>query len=70
MVEALFSTQPKLRYLVTPNAGETRYAISSVIQKLVQINQGHQYTIADADLIAMLEAELKKASAVKENEGN
>lgn len=70
VVEALFSTQPKLRYLVTPNAGETRYAISSVIQKLVQINQGHQYTIADADLIALLEAELKNASTAKANEGN
>ncbi|GHA03605.1 short-chain dehydrogenase/reductase [Arenicella chitinivorans] len=70
VIDALFSAQPKLRYLVTPNDGEARYAVGSVIEKLVQINNDHRHTIADADLIAMLEAELKKANAHNASEDN
>lgn len=67
VADALFSQQPKLRYLVTPNAGEARYAIGSMIEKVVQINRDHRFTIADADLLAMLQAELKKANTADED---
>lgn len=55
VVHALFSDNPKRRYLVVPNAGEAERTIRQVIIELVQLNEGQPYTYSREELIAMLD---------------
>ncbi len=55
---ALFSNKPQLRYLVVPNQGEARYAISSLLKKVAQANTGHAYAFSREQLIKMLDDQL------------
>lgn len=49
------SKQPKLRYLVTPNQQEADFAINLYLQKLVDLNTGHEHSKSNEELGAMLD---------------
>lgn len=58
MMDALFSPDPQLRYLVAPNAKEAGAAIRQEIRRLLQINFGQPYAYDKDELIHMLGAEI------------
>lgn len=58
---ALFAEQPQRRYLVVPNEGEAAWIIGSLVTRLAQFNNGHNYSYAPDELLAMVEAALGAA---------
>ena len=54
-VHALFSDKPKRRYMTVPNEDEARWAIRSMIQETVQMNEWQAYSFSREELIAMLD---------------
>jgi NAD(P)-dependent dehydrogenase (short-subunit alcohol dehydrogenase family) len=58
---ALFATDPKRRYLVTPNEPQAQRTIRKQIAQLVELNEGHVYTYDRATLIKMLDEALAKS---------
>lgn len=55
---ALFERRPKRRYLVVPNEGAAQRTIRKQIEQLVQLNEGHPYTLDRNALIEMLDKAL------------
>lgn len=55
---ALFESQPKRRYLVTPNQDEAEITIKRQLQQLVQLNEGQLYTYDRQALVKMLDEAL------------
>ena len=55
LMHAMFDVHPKLRYLVVPNRGEATYTIGRHIQKLVELNEGHEHSFSREELIVMLD---------------
>ena len=64
-LHALFSDNPKRRYLVLPNQGEADWTIGSAIQRIAQLNSDHDYSYSQAELTEML----NRAIAAEENSG-
>ncbi len=58
VVEALFGSRPKRRYLVTPNAQQAEITIKTQIRQLVQLNEAQPYTYDRAALVRMLDEAL------------
>ena len=54
-LHALFSDNPKRRYLVLPNEGEAAWTIGNVVQRLAQLNSDHDYSYSQEELIEMLD---------------
>ncbi len=52
---------PPLRYLVTPNQNEASYAIGKVLEKAVQLNQNHAFTVTPKELHQLLDNSLRQA---------
>src|SRR5258707_4549116 len=59
--KALFEPNPKHCYMVTPNQDEAEWATSSLIGKLVQLNEGQPYTYSRDQLVKMLDDALAHA---------
>ncbi len=57
-MHALFDENPKQRYMVVPNQFEAEITIKKVIEELVQLNEGHEYSYDREVLIAMLDEAL------------
>jgi NAD(P)-dependent dehydrogenase (short-subunit alcohol dehydrogenase family) len=57
---ALLDPAPKRRYLCAPNADEARFAIESLLQRLVEMNHQHPFSCSRDDLIALLDAALDR----------
>ncbi len=53
-IHALFSDNPKRRYLVIPNEGEAEWVIGSAVQRLAQLNNDHEFSFSQDELIEML----------------
>ena len=53
-LHALFSSNPKRRYLVVPNAGEAEWTIGSVVRRLAELNAEHDFSYSQEELIEML----------------
>ena len=51
---AMFSENPKMRYMVTPNQKETDMTLRKNIQELVELNQSHEFSRSREELIKML----------------
>lgn len=47
---ALFSKNPKLRYLVAPTQAEADFAINAAINKLIQLNSDHEFSLDNRTL--------------------
>ena len=52
---AMSSEFPKRRYLVAPEQKESDWAIRGTLERLVQLNQDHQFSHSKAQLIQLLE---------------
>lgn len=53
---ALFSAEPKRRYLVVPNEGEAAWIMGSLVTRLAQFNGDHEFSYSTEDLLAMVRA--------------
>jgi len=53
-LHALFSDNPKRRYLVLPNQGEADWTIGSALQRIAQLNSDHDYSYSQEELMEML----------------
>jgi len=62
VLEFMTVKAPKLRYLVTPNRRESDYTIKRALQKVVQLNQGHAFSMTNTELRRLLETLLAEAS--------
>jgi NAD(P)-dependent dehydrogenase (short-subunit alcohol dehydrogenase family) len=59
--QALFEPSPKRRYVVAPEPGVVERTMRKQIEQLVQLNEGHRYTLERAGLIKMLDEALATA---------
>lgn len=59
-LHAMFSENPKRRYLVVPNQGQAEVTIKKAIQELAQLNQDHSYSYSRDELVKMLDEALKE----------
>lgn len=59
--QALFESNPKRRYMVTPNQKEAEITIRKQIEQLVQLNEGHLYTYDRDALVKMLDEAMAQA---------
>ncbi|GAA6153808.1 SDR family NAD(P)-dependent oxidoreductase [Pseudoteredinibacter isoporae] len=48
--------KPKFRYLVTPNKRESDYAIKRSLQKVIELNRNHEFSLQDEELIEMFQS--------------
>jgi NAD(P)-dependent dehydrogenase (short-subunit alcohol dehydrogenase family) len=55
---ALFEENPKRRYLTTPNQDEAERTIRKQIAQLVELNEGHRYTLDRGALVKILDEAL------------
>jgi NAD(P)-dependent dehydrogenase (short-subunit alcohol dehydrogenase family) len=58
---ALFEEKPKRRYMTTPTQDEATFTIRKQIAQLVELNEGHVYTIDRDGLVKMLDEALATA---------
>jgi NAD(P)-dependent dehydrogenase (short-subunit alcohol dehydrogenase family) len=63
---ALFEENPKRRYLTTPNQEEAERTIRKQIAQLVELNEGHLYTLDRGTLVKMLDEALATARPRRE----
>jgi NAD(P)-dependent dehydrogenase (short-subunit alcohol dehydrogenase family) len=54
-VHALFSEQPKRRYMVVPNQAEADMTLRSVLRRVAMLNNDHEFSKDTSDLIKDLE---------------
>jgi NAD(P)-dependent dehydrogenase (short-subunit alcohol dehydrogenase family) len=54
VVHALFSDAPKRRYLVVPDPMSAAYTVRWAMQEMLQLNEGHAYSLDRAALLKML----------------
>lgn len=54
-LHAMFSEEPKRRYMTVPDEGEARWAIGSMIRELAELNDWQAYSFTREELIAMLD---------------
>ena len=54
-IHAMFSAEPKRRYLTVPNEEEARWAIGSMIRELAELNDWQAYSYTREELMAMLD---------------
>lgn len=59
-MHALFSDEPRRRYMVVPDQGEAEITIRKAIEELVQLNEGHAFSYDREQLVEMLDQALVK----------
>ena len=67
VLHALFSDQPKFRYMVVPDQGQANSTITAALRRVVQLNADQPYGYSRAELIAKLDelmAETKPTAKV------
>ena len=52
---ALSDPNPRIRYMVVPAAGEALVTIRKAVDELVQLNQGHRFTISRDSLLRLID---------------
>ena len=57
---ALFSAQPKPRYLAAPTAAQSQAALRRSVEKLVELNRGSLFSLDRAGLVALLDSALAR----------
>ncbi len=61
VLDFMTAEQPRLRYLVAPNASEAHYTIERALQRVVELNRGQAFTQSREELVATLHELLDKA---------
>ncbi|MFY0627915.1 MAG: SDR family oxidoreductase [Reichenbachiella sp.] len=59
--KALFSENPKRRYMVVPNEGEGNWTITQIMREMVQLNENQAYKYDREKLIGILDEMLAEA---------
>jgi NAD(P)-dependent dehydrogenase (short-subunit alcohol dehydrogenase family) len=54
-MHAMFSEEPRPRYLTVPNEDEARWAIGAIVRELAELNDSQAYSFTREELIAMLD---------------
>ncbi len=62
-MHAMFSDEPKRRYMTVPNEDEARWAIGAMIRELAELNDWQAYSYTREELIAMLDEAMSGAKA-------
>jgi len=57
-VHALFSDAPRRRYMVVPDQFEAEITIKKIVQEMVQLNEGHEFSYSRDELVEMLDQAL------------
>lgn len=60
-VHAMGDDNPKLRYMVVPNQNEAEMTIRANLNRVVQLNEGQEFTYSRDDLVKMLDEALAAA---------
>lgn len=63
VLDFLTSPEPRLRYLVTPSEREAQLAVRGALKRVVEMNEGHAYTLSHDELAAMLGTLLRNGPA-------
>ena len=58
--DALYSKNPKPRYLVTGNQAEARWVVKRMFYELKSLNENHEYSYSRDELVALLDQVLKE----------
>ncbi len=53
-MHAMFSDEPRRRYMVVPDQGEAEITIRKIIEEMVQLNEGHAFSYSRDQLVEML----------------
>ena len=61
-MHAMFSEDPKRRYMTVPSADEARWAIGSMIRELAELNDWQAYSFTREELVAMLDEAMGNAA--------
>lgn len=62
VMHAMFSDDPKRRYMTVPNVDEARWAIGSMIRELAELNDWQAYSFTSEELMVMLEEAMAEAA--------
>ncbi len=62
-MHALFSDEPRRRYMVVPDQFEAELTIKKIISELVQLNEGHEFSYDRDQLVEMLDEALVPQAA-------
>jgi NAD(P)-dependent dehydrogenase (short-subunit alcohol dehydrogenase family) len=54
VTNALSADPPKRRYLVVPNEQEMAWVMGSAVQRLAELNDGHQFSYSEEQLLNMI----------------
>jgi NAD(P)-dependent dehydrogenase (short-subunit alcohol dehydrogenase family) len=65
VLDALSSATPRMRYLVVPAANQAAVTIRRMIDKLVQLNEGHTFSYDRDALVKMLDEALARSKQVR-----
>jgi NAD(P)-dependent dehydrogenase (short-subunit alcohol dehydrogenase family) len=57
-LHALFSDEPRRRYMVVPDQYEAEITIRKIITEMVQLNEGHKFSYDRDQLVEMLDQAL------------
>ncbi len=57
-MHALFSDEPRRRYMVVPDQAEAELTIGKIMQEMVQLNEGHEFSYSRDQLVEMLDQAL------------
>jgi len=68
VMHALFSEQPKFRYMVTPNADQAHGTVRAALRRVVQLNADQPYELSRDELLTMLDELLQPAGEGVETE--
>jgi coenzyme F420-reducing hydrogenase alpha subunit len=55
ILEIMSSSNPKSRYLVTPNEQEAEMTIRGTMKRMLQLNEDHRYSFDRDELVAILD---------------
>lgn len=62
-LHAMTSDTPRLRYMVVPNQGEANVTLQGTMNRLAQLNQGHEFSLTREELLSMLAQTLSPSAA-------
>lgn len=63
-LHAMTDAKPKLRYMVVPNQQEAAFTIQATLQRVVELNEGQEYSYSRDELVAMMDALLEQQETI------
>jgi NAD(P)-dependent dehydrogenase (short-subunit alcohol dehydrogenase family) len=63
--QALFDEHPRTRYLVVPNQEEAGWTIATILEEMLALNVGHEYSYTRDEIVELIDAAWPFASGEK-----